>query len=201
MKALKLFIITYLVNPFKDGLEYGKIKSTWMYKTFTTTIFLDGEIPIYVSSEWIRFLTRNYTRPAIAAFCLRMLADNKDVILVPDEFHQWSETLRQFILSHEYGHIQCSHNSFHRNFWFPQIKRLWNIIILNKVMEDELEADNFAIMVCGKETVIQALRELQVMFGKGLAHKELDLRIQHAQGSSLEQTFSMVYYDLLNLCC
>lgn len=93
---------------------------------------------------------------------------NKDIpmIVIDGEFEELTESTQQFVLLHEIGHI---------NYHLDKAE-----IEKTRDINDEFEADEYAVKIIGKENSIKALEELKEMMD-GFDERcinELDMRIQ-----------------------
>lgn len=93
---------------------------------------------------------------------------NKDIpmIVIDGEFEELTESTQQFVLLHEMGHI---------NYHLDKAE-----IEKTRDINDEFEADEYAVKIIGKENSIKALEELKEMMD-GFDERcinELDMRIQ-----------------------
>ena len=76
---------------------------------------------------------------------------NIPIIYVDDFFMMLPSFVQEFILSHEYSHIRCGHNTMVKTGFSYNTKRLF------KLPEEELNADKLAIELVGKEVAIESL--------------------------------------------
>ena len=92
------------------------------------------------------------------------------VIIVDDDFYEFSEETRSFIIGHELGH------------WFYHQHRAEENIEAGEYIrhiEDEFEADSYAAEQIGVEAAIQGLKDLKEALDYNEdAVKELELRIE-----------------------
>ena len=87
-------------------------------------------------------------------------------------FTNLSRDTQKAVLSHEAGHVLCSH----KGSMFESFKRVW-YILKGDVMEKELEADTYAAAVVGRTTMIKALKEIKKQVPGLLSKIEIQRRI------------------------
>jgi len=122
---------------------------------------------------------------SILAVCVK-LTNGQPAIVVDDYFLQAPERVRDFILSHEAGHLKDLLYGETKEVQFDQItintmKRL-SYLFLNKVDSRELIADKYAVDLTSKQDGIEALSYIRNTFKTGLLPaRELNLRIKYIQ--------------------
>ena len=88
------------------------------------------------------------------------------------QYRKMSPSTQTAILAHELGHYKSRHTPT-LTYQFDRIKA----IMQNRVLDMELEADEYACSIVGPYAMIRALKELSTI--KGISKKELKLRINH----------------------
>lgn len=101
-----------------------------------------------------------------------ILPDTTDVF-TDNQFRSMSQKTQYAVLCHEIGHIKNKHA--------PSVTYMLERIVAikkGKVLQMELEADEYAVSIVGKDAMIKALKEL-ANYTHGLARKEMYLRIKY----------------------
>lgn len=109
----------------------------------------------------------------------------KDVI-VDDNFRKLSDRAKRALLAHELGHYKLEHRP-----GFSLIYMLERTLctLQGKVLDIELEADEYACKLVGAKTFVEALEEFPT--SDFLSKKEIQLRIKHIKEHS--QTTVFIY--------
>ena len=96
-------------------------------------------------------------------------------VYVDDRFRRMSKSTQYAILCHEMGHRHHGHTAG-KGY---AIKKIFNVMH-GKVLDIELEADNYAASIVGIDAMIEALQEM-CTYVHGLSRKEANLRIKHLE--------------------
>lgn len=116
-------------------------------------------------------------------------------IMVDDNYMNASNNLKQFIISHECGHIANKHYSKgYIKLLMGQLKAIANGTIGTaadntmalRMWEKEIEADRYAASVIGASNAIDALRELYA----ATPQEEIAMRIMELGGEKPENPFN-----------
>ena len=156
--VLIVIIITNLLSIIKNIVCYLN------YKKYNPEIRLSS---IGISAALITFPTRinlfgkDYNvynnSAAILANKARFALVNPEnsVIFCDTEFMNMSETAKKFIIEHENGHI-INHHVVKKDYWLKRKLCIFG----GKVLPIELEADEYAASVIGKEAARIGLKEM-----------------------------------------
>lgn len=109
----------------------------------------------------------------------------KDVV-VDNNFRKLSDKAKKAILAHELGHYKLEHRpGFSLMYMFERTL----CTLQGKVLDIELEADEYACRLVGAKTFVEALNEFPA--SDFLSKREIQLRIKHIQKHS--QTTVFIY--------
>ena len=101
------------------------------------------------------------------------IINDTNEVYVDNRYRSMSASTQYAILCHEMGHRYHNHTA---NKWYA-VNRI-KYIACGKVLNMELEADEYAASIIGTNAMISALQELGTYL-HGIAKKEINLRINH----------------------
>ena len=103
-----------------------------------------------------------------------IVSPETNTVIVEDSFRRLSENGKRFVLLHELGHIK--HKDVAGSLY--ALKRI-AFLFKGKVLQMELDADDYAVETMGKEDAIKGIKELGKIGIFGLAGKfEIYLRVK-----------------------
>lgn len=108
----------------------------------------------------------------------------EELIVVDDNFLELPDVQKTFLIYHELGHREYGHTNKMKTPWATRraLKKRIKCIKKGRVIQDELDADAYAVKNIGKEAGIAALTSLlDVINESELSNKELLLRIQQIE--------------------
>lgn len=137
-----------LIKMIKDVQEMKKAKQALQFRFIhfpvRQAVGTEGTI-VVVDHEFVR--AHGYQLAVVATY-----ENGKHDIFVDNVFMDLSPETQQFIIEHEIGHIMHRHKT--------ELKqRQWDMF-WGKVHQHEIEADQYAAHMVGKEAAIRALKEL-----------------------------------------
>jgi hypothetical protein len=143
----------------------------------TTNNRVHRTIPILAADDWMRSINMRF-------LVVRGL-DSKPHIVVSDLFMALPISFREAAIWHEIGHVHYGHHN--GNYTKQEQLRTARLAAIQagRVMQEELEADQFAVVRLGKAAVIAflghclATRPSGASLGRNeLGRRELQLRIE-----------------------
>ena len=132
-------------------------------------------IRLIISTELVRFHSFNYTsanEDIINAFAV----PSGRCIIIPECWDSWDKNVKAAMLFHEIGHIVNKHYIGAKSTMWITAKRHAHIA-LGVVQKEELEADNYAVSVIGRDTFIAGLTKFKSSLN-AVQIKEVNRRIQ-----------------------
>lgn len=121
---------------------------------------LEDDIPV------IKYTDRVHSIGSLFAICGSLQNFNgelKPAIFVDEYFNELPETVKDFLMYHELGHIKLKHfeGNNQKNSFINELKNSLYVIKRNFRIElKELQADNYAVKQIGKEKSIESLNYL-----------------------------------------